>query len=425
MIWTALIVFAVCMISGMPIVYALGIPGVVYILMSGMPLTMVAAKMFSGVDVYVLMAIPLFIITGNLMNHSGISRRLVRFSVAIVGSLPGGLAMVNIVASMFMAGVTGAGSAEVAGLGSILIPAMREEGYEDGFSVALITISSSMGPIIPPSILFVVYGYLANVSIASLFLAGIVPGVMIGVFLMVTVYVLARKHHYPRGDRFSFNVVAREFKSASLALSLPLLIVAGMAFGVMTPTEVSGMSVLLAFVVGKFIYRELRWVDIPQVLVDSAIMSGAVVFIVATNNILLYAVTLEQLADKIGAAFFAITQSKILILLMLNVLLLLLGAIVDCLPLMIMFIPVIKPLFAQLGIDPIHAGVFVVLNMVIGLATPPVGTSLFIATSIARIDLQTAARHMMPFLLAIICVLFLVTYFPPVTLWIPHLVMGN
>lgn len=424
MILVTLIVFAACMLVGMPIVFALGVPGLIYILMSGMPLTMVAAKMFSGVDVFVLLAIPMFIVAGNLMNHSGISRRLVRFSIAIVGALPGGLAMVNIVASMFLAGVTGAGSAEVAGLGSILIPAMREEGYKDGFSVALITISSSMGPIIPPSILMVVYGYIANVSIASMFLGGIIPGVLIAVSLMVTVYILAQRHHYPRGDRFSFRVVVREFKTAFLALSLPVVIVAGMAFGIMTPTEVSGVAVVIAFVVGRFIYRELKWSAIPGILLDSAIMSGAVVFIVATNNILLYAVTLEQVADKIGAMFFAITHSKILILLMLNFLLLILGAVVDCLPLMIMFIPVMKPLFAQLGIDPVHAGVFVVMNMVIGLSTPPVGTSLFIATSIARIDLQTAARHMMPFLLAIIGVLMLVTYFPPVTLWIPNLVMN-
>ena len=333
--------------------------------------------------------------------------------------------MVSIVSCMFMAGVTGAGSAEVAGIGSIMIPAMEKEGYQKGFAVALITIASSMGPIIPPSILFVVYGYLANVSIASLFLAGFIPGVLIALSLMATVFVMAGRHRYPRGPRFSFAAVVREFKSAYLALLLPLIIVGGMAFGIMTPTEVSGIAVLLAFGVGRFIYRELKWSDIPGVLMDSAVMSGAVVFIVATNNILLYAVTLEQVADKIGALFFAVTQNKIVFLMLLNLLLLVLGAIVDCLPLMIMFIPIMKPLFAHYGIDPVHAGVFVVMNMVVGLSTPPVGTSLFIATSIARIDLQTAARFMMPFLIAILAVLFLVTYFPPVTLWVPRLVMGN
>ncbi len=424
MIWIVAIVFVACMALGMPIVFALGIPGAVYILMGGMPLTMIPAKMFSGVDVFVLLAIPMFIVAGNLMNASGISKRLVRLSVALVGALPGGLAMVNVVASMFFAGVTGAGSADVAAMGSILIPAMKEEGYEDGFSAAITAVSSSVGPIIPPSILFVVYGYVAGVSIASLFLAGIIPGLLIGFSLMIAVYFVSVKRNYKRGERFALKVVLREFKSAILALLLPIVIVAGMGLGIMTPTEVSGAAVILAFIIGKFVYKELKWSEIPGILVDSAIMSGAVVFIVATNNILLYAVTLEQLADTIGAAFLAITHNKFLILLMLNFLLLFLGAVIDCLPLMIMFIPVIKPLFVQLGLDPVHAGVFVVLNMVIGLSTPPVGTSLFIATSIAKTDLQTAAKYMMPFLAACIIVLLLVTYFPPLTLTIPHLVMN-
>jgi len=202
-----------------------------------------------------------------------------------------------------------------------------------------------------------------------------------------------------------------------------VIIVGGMGLGVMTPTEVSGVAVVLSFVFGKFIYKELQWRDLPGILAESAILSGAVVFIVATNNILLYAVTLEQLADKLGAFFFAITQNKILILLMLNALLLFLGAIVDCLPLMILFIPVVKPLFATLGVDPVHAGVMIVLNMTIGLSTPPVGTSLFIAASIAKTDIQSATRHMTPFLIAVIIVLLLVTYFPPITLWFPDLIM--
>jgi tripartite ATP-independent transporter DctM subunit len=423
MIWVVAAVFVACMVFGMPIVFALGIPGAIYILLSDLPVTMIPAKMFSGVDVFVLLAIPMFIVAGNLMNFAGISKRLIRFSMAMVGSLPGGLAMVNIVSLMFCSGVTGAASADIAAVGSILIPAMRKQGYSDGFSAALTSVASSMGPIIPPSILFVVYGFLANVSIASLFLAGVVPGVIICLAMMITVYVLAKKHHYPRGDRFSFSVLLKETKSAFLALLLPVIIVGGMGLGVMTPTEVSGVAVILSFVFGKFIYKELQWRDIPGILAESAILSGAVVFIVATNNILLYAVTLEQLADKLGALFFAITQNKILILLMLNALLLFLGAIVDCLPLMILFIPVIKPLFATLGVDPVHAGVMIVLNMTIGLSTPPVGTSLFIAASIAKTDLQSATRSIMPFLIAVILVLLLVTYFPPITLWFPDLIM--
>ncbi len=419
-----LVIFVACMMIGMPIVFALGVPGVVYIIFSDLPATMIPAKMFSGVDVFVLLAITMFVVAGNLMNSSGISKRLVRFCIALVGTMPGGLAMVNVVSSMFFAGITGAGSADIAAMGSILIPSMKEEGYPAGFCAAITSVSSSVGPIIPPSILFIIYGYLAQVSIASLFLAGIIPGILIGVSLMITVYIVSVKNNYKRGERFAFSVVIREFRSAFLALLLPVIIVGGMGFGIMTPTEVSGVAVILAFIIGKFIYKELKWSDIPGILADSAILAGGVVFIVATNNILLYAVTLEGIADKIGALFLTITQNKILILLMLNFLFLFLGAVVDCLPLMIMFIPIIKPLFATLGVDPIHAGVFVVLNMVIGLSTPPVGTSLFIATSIAKTDLQTSARYMMPFLISVIAVLLLVTFVPQITLWIPSLVMN-
>ncbi len=424
MIYLVLVFFILCLFFGMPIVFALGVPGALYILLSGIPANMIPAKLIAGVDVFVLLAIPMFIVAGNLMNEAGISKRLVRFSIALVGSMPGGLAMVNVVASMFFSGVTGAASADTAAMGSILIPAMKEQGYEDGFTAAITAVSSTIGPIIPPSILFVVYGYIANVSIARLFLGGIIPGILIGLILLVTVYILAKKNGYPAGARFSFDQLWKEFKSSFLALLLPLIIFFGIGMGIMTPTEVSGVVVVIAFVVGKFVYRELKWSKIPKVLFDSAVLSGAVVFIVATNNILLYAVTLEQIADKIGAFLLAVTSSKILILLILNVMLLFLGAVVDCLPLMIMFIPIVKPLFISLGIDPVHAGVFMVLNMTIGLSTPPVGTSLFIAASITKTDIQTAGRAMLPFLAACILVLLLVTYFPVFTLWIPNLVMG-
>ena len=424
MIYLVLIFFVLCLFFGMPIVFALGVPGALYILLSGIPANMIPAKLIAGVDVFVLLAIPMFIVAGNLMNEAGISKRLVRFSIALVGAMPVGLAMVNVVASMFFSGVTGAASADTAAMGSILIPAMKKQGYEDGFTAAITAVSSTIGPIIPPSILFVVYGYIANVSIARLFLGGIVPGILIGLFLLVTVYILAKKNGYPAGARFSFDQLWKEFKSSFLALLLPLIIFFGIGMGIMTPTEVSGIVVVIAFVVGKFVYRELKWSKIPKVLFDSAVLSGAVVFIVATNNILLYAVTLEQIADKIGAFLFAVTNSKILILLILNVMLLFLGAVVDCLPLMIMFIPIVKPLFISLGMDPVHAGVFMVLNMTIGLSTPPVGTSLFIAASITKTDIQTASRAMLPFLAACILVLLLVTYFPVFTLWIPNLVMG-
>jgi len=421
MIIILLFVFILCLIFGMPIVFTLAIPGLVYILIQKVPLVMVPQRMFAGTDVYVLIALPMFIIAGNLMNHSGISKRLISFSMACVGFFRGGLAMVNVLASMFFGGVTGAGTAEVAAMGSIMIPAMKKQGYPDGFSAALTTLASTCGPIIPPSILFVVYGFLAHVSIGQLFLAGFIPGILIAISLMVAVYIISKKRNYPRGDAFSLMKIAVELKNAFWALVLPFLIVGGMIGGVLSPTEVSVLAVLLSILIGKFIYKELSWSAIPKIVIDSAILSGSILFIIATNNILLYAITLEQIADKLGIALLSLTENKFAILFLINLVLLLLGAVIDNLPLMIMFIPVLVPIFDLLKVNPVHAGVFVVLNITIAMSTPPVGTSLFIVASIAKTDLHTVSRYIMPFLIAAIIVLMIITYIPELTLIVPKL----
>jgi len=414
-------IFVICLLAGMPIVFTLAIPGFVYILIQDVPLVMVPQRMFAGADVYVLIALPMFIIAGNLMNAAGISKRLISFSMACVGFFPGGLAMVNVLASMFFGGVTGSGTAEAAAMGSIMVPAMKKQGYPDGFSAALTTVASTCGPIIPPSILFIIYGFLAHVSIGRLFLAGFIPGVLIAVSLMLTVYYLAKKNNYPRGEPFSIRKIFIEFKNAILALILPFIIVGGMISGILTPTEVSVLAVFLAVLIGRFIYKELEWKDIPKIVIDSAILSGSILLIIATNNILIYAITLEQVAEKIGIFILSVTNNKFLILLLINFILLILGAVIDNLPLMIMFIPIITPIFKLLSVDPVHAGVFVVLNITIAMSTPPVGTSLFILASIAKTDLYTVCRYIAPFLLAVFIVLMMITYFPFITLVIPNM----
>jgi C4-dicarboxylate transporter DctM subunit len=416
-------VFVVCLFLGMPIVFTIGIPGVLYLITKGMPLVLIPQKMFTGTGVFVLLALPMFILAGELMNRSGISKRLVRFAMSLVGFLPGGLAMVNIVTSMFFAGITGAATADTSAVGSILIPAMKKEGYDDGFTAAVTAVSSTVGPIIPPSILFVVYGSFTNVSIGKLFLGGLIPGVLIVVALMIVAFIISKNRGYPKAASISLKNIVKEFKGAFWALIIPVLIVVGMGFGVMTATEVSVMSVILALIIGLFVYREMKLPDIPKIIIKAGILSGSVMFIVATNNILLYAVTLEQVADKIGVVFFMITQNKVLILLLINVILLFFGALVDTLPLMLLFIPVLTPIFAQLGMNPVQAGVMVVLNMTIGLSTPPVGCCLFIASSIAKTNMETISKAVVPFLIAVVVVLMLVTYFPPVSLLIPDLFM--
>ena len=413
----------ICLVIGMPIVFTLGIPGVLYIVLQDIPRVMIPQKMFTGTDVYVLMALPMFIIAGNLMNRGGISNRLVNFASACVGFLRGGLAMVTVLASMFFGGVTGAGTAEVAAMGSIMIPAMRKQGYPAGFASAVTTVASTCGPIIPPSILFIVYGYIAHVSIGKLFLAGFVPGVLIAVSLMITVGILSKRRNYPKGVPFSLKNICVEFSKAFWSLSLPVLIVAGMIFGILSPTEVSVLAVVLAILIGVYVHKELKWNEIPAIIIESAILSGSVLFIIATNNLLLYAFTLEQVAEALGHLLFAVTNNQIIMLLLINLVLLLLGAVIDNLPLMIMVMPVLLPIFKSMHLDPIHAGVFVVLNMTIAMSTPPVGTSLFVGASIARCSLQEVTRYIGPFLFAAIVVLLLITYIPWLTLVVPNMLM--
>lgn len=424
MIIVLCIILLICMAAGMPIVFTLGIPGFVYILINDLPRNMIPQKMFTGTDVYVLMALPMFILAGNLMNAGGISIRLVNFANACVGYLRGGLAMVTVVASMFFGGVTGSGTAESAAMGSIMIPAMEKQGYPLGFSAALITSASSCGPIIPPSILFVIYGYIANVSIGRLFLAGIIPGILIGLSLMIAVGILAKKKNYPRGDKFSFKNISITFVDAIWSLLLPILIVGGMAFGFLSPTEVSVMAVVLAIVIGVFIHKDITLADIPRIIIDSAIVSGSILFIIATNNILLYAFTLERVADNLVLLLMNITNSKVIMLLIINIVLLFFGCFIDNIPLMVMFTPVLLPIFKYLHLDPIHAGVFIVLNMTIAMSTPPVGTSLFVSASLAKCSIQEVSRFILPFILAIIAVLMIIIYVPIISTVLPKLIMG-
>lgn len=416
-----IIVMMVALLMGVPIAFALGVPGVIYLIMLDIPLNLVASRMFTGIDSFVLLAVPMFIIAGELMNQGGIAKRMVGFAKALVGSLPGGLGMANVVASMFLSGASGAAAADAAVMGKVLIPAMEKEGYKTGFAAALTACSSVMGPIIPPSILFVIYGMSASVSIVDLLLAGIIPGILIGLSLMIAVFICAKKNNYARGDKFSWKTLWIEFKGSFLSLMLIPSIVIVLAFGIMSPTEVSAFTVIVCLILGIYVYKDLKWKDIPKILLDGTILSGGLMFIMATNNILLYAIVHEQVGVKIGEALFSITENKILILILINVVLVLSGMIIDTLPIMLMFIPVLGPIFTAIGLDPVQGGVMVVLNLTIGLATPPVGTCLFVTSSISKTSIESISRYLPPFLISMITVLMLVTYFPAISLWVPSL----
>jgi C4-dicarboxylate transporter DctM subunit len=380
--------------------------------------------MFQGTDSFPLLAVPFFVFAGALMNAGGITRRLVNFANLLVGHVRSGLALVNVVASMFFAGVTGAAVADTSAIGSVLIPAMKEEGYDLDFSAAITAASSTMGPIIPPSIPMIIYGVSAEQSIGALFLAGIIPGLLIGLALMAVAYF---SNSQPQGrsglrqEAASWRSLLLGVKDALLALFMPAFILGGILAGIFTPTEAAAVSVLYAFFVGRFVYNELSWRQLPALMRESLLVTAVIMFIIANAAIFGWLVAALQLPQKIIGLFTAGISSRWLILILINFFLLLVGTIMETTASLIILTPVLLPLAKQIGLDPIHFGAIMVLNLVIGLTTPPLGVCLFVSSGIAGISLEKISRAMIPFLIAAIVVLLLVTYIPSLSMWIPQL----
>jgi C4-dicarboxylate transporter DctM subunit len=411
---------------GVPIAIAMGLAGFSVILLRGnIPIEVTAQRFVTGVDSFPLLAVPFFILAGALMNTGGVTERLVRLANAMVGRLTGGLGHVVVVTNMIMAGMSGSAVADAAGTGAVLIPSMVRAGYGAAFSAAVTASASTIGPIIPPSIPFVVFGVLASVSIGRLFLGGAIPGILMGLYLMVVVYLVSRKRGYARGEKTSATRLWVAFKSALPALMLPVIILWGIVGGVVTPTEAAVLAVLYALFLGAFVYRELTFSSMAQVFSEAALTTGVIMFIVAGASLLAWMMTREQAGPTLVGAVTSITTDPRLVLLLLNIILLILGCFLETLSLMILLVPVLMPLINALGIDPVHFGVVFTLNLMIGLITPPVGMSMFIACSIAKIRLVDFAREIPLFVVALVLVLLLITYYPPLVLFLPNLVMGK
>ncbi len=421
MIWL-LPVFLLSMVVGTPLSFVIGLTALIAFLIGDYPLLMLVQRFFSGLDSFSLMAVPFFILAGNLMNTGGITQKLVDFAHSLVGHIRGGLAHTNIVVSMFFAGITGSAVADTSAIGSILIPAMIKKGYGKGFSAAVTASSSTIGPIIPPSILMVIYGITTGVSIGGLFLAGLIPGILIGLALMVVAYFISVKRNYPqRESMVSLREFLCDLKNAIIPLIAPLIIMGGILIGVFTATEASVIAVAYAFIVSFFVYDELSWSDLPKILLDSAITTGSILLIIGTANILGWIISVEQIDQVIAQVLTSFTGNKYLFLLFINILFLFLGTFMEAGATIIILTPVLAPIAVQLGIDPLHFGFVTVLNLVIGLTTPPLGLCLFVACGIAKIKLKELAIAIYPFILAEIAVLMLVTYFPVFTTWVPSL----
>ena len=419
-VFTLIVAFVFFLIIGVPLAFVLGLTPLVAMMTQGeTPLVLAAQRIFTGIDSPILMAVPFFILAGNIMSASGMTGRLLGFCNILVGWLRGGLAYINVVISMFFAGITGAAVADTSAVGSILIPAMKKEGYDTNFAAAVTATSSTIGPVIPPSIPFIIYGVLGEVSIAALFLAGFVPGVLLGLFQMGVVGYYSHKRQYPKGRLPSFKESVKVIIDAALVLMLPVIILGGILTGVFTPTESACIAVFYALFLSLIVYRDIGWRSLPRILIDTAATSSLVMMVIGMASIFSWLLASEEIPQMVTETIMSATTNKMVILLLLNAVLLVIGTFMETTASLIILTPVLLPLMNQIGVDPLHFGVIMVLNLVIGLTTPPVGVCLFIACSIGQTNLEKLSRAILPFLLASIIVLLICTYWEALVLAIP------
>jgi tripartite ATP-independent transporter DctM subunit len=419
----ALIVgFLLLLLAGVPVAISLGGASLLYVILEGtQPHLVVLHRMIGGTDSFPLLAIPFFIMAGSLMNSSGITARLFGFALALVGWLRGGLGHVNIVASVIFAGMSGTAVADAGGLGSIEIRAMRDQGYDDDFAVGITGSSSTIGPIIPPSLPMVIYGVMANASIGKLFAAGLIPGLVMAGALMVIVAWFARSRNYHRDASFSVIRLWSSSKKAFLPLLTPVILVGGMVTGVFTPTEAAIAATAYAMFLGLFVYRSLSWRGFVRVSLETMETTAIILLIVAGASIFGYLITTTKITDQLADFVLSITRNPWLILFLVNVFLLIIGCFMETIAAITILVPVLLPLMEKIGVDPVHFGVIMVLNLMIGLLTPPVGMVLYILARVANLSFERTMKACGPFLLPLLVTLALVTYWPQMVLFVPNL----
>lgn len=415
------ITFVVCFVMGIPLALVMGITGFAVILAMGVPLQLVAQRMFTGIDSFPLMAVPFFILAGDLMNRGGTTVRIIGFANSLVGHIRGGLAHACIVANMIFAGISGSAVADASAIGSIMIPSMEKNGYDLDFSAALNSAAATIGPIIPPSIIMVIYGVSVNVSVGGLFAAGFIPGIMLGLAMMIVVSRVSRKKSYAMSEGFSGARVRKELKSSVWALMAPVIILGGILGGVFTPTEAAAVAVIYSFFVGKFVFREITWKDLPGILFQSGITTGAILLIISLANVFAWVIAANQIPVKLSSMFLSATSNPYVFLLIVNILLLIVGMFMETGAAIILLAPILAPIATQLGVHPLHFGFMMVLNLAIGMATPPVGVCLFVSCGITGLSLEKVSAAVMRFVLAEIAILTLVTYVAPISLFLPRL----
>jgi len=416
--------FIVFLLFGLPIVFGLIAAPALILWWNGQErdIVLLYRNIYAGMDSFPLMAIPFFMLTGELMNRAGITLRIVRFAQAMVGHMRGGLAQVNVVDSMMFAGISGSAVADVSALGAMLIPAMEKEGYTRRFAAGITAASAIIGPIIPPSGIMIIYAYVMGESVAALFLAGIVPGVLIGISLMVMIRLLANHYDLPAATkRASWRDRGRAMSGAFWPLLTPVIIMGGILGGIFTPTEAAAIAAGYAFFLGLFVIGTLEYRDIPGILMRSAMTSAVVLLLIGAAMAFKTVASLAHTPEMLADVFLSLSDNPLVLLFLVNILLFVVGMFLDAGPAIIVLGPILGPIFTSLGVDPVHFAIIMVVNLTVGLLTPPMGLVLFVTSSVSGLKVETVAKAVMPFLLAEIVVIFLITYFPALTLTVPRL----
>jgi tripartite ATP-independent transporter DctM subunit len=408
---------------GMPLFFAIGCSSLIALLTfhPSIPLEVIPMYTVGGIDSFALLAIPFFLMTGEMMNAGGLTPRIIRFANGLVGSIRGGLAHVNVLTNMIFAGMSGSALADVASVGTVLIPSMIRSGYSPGFSAAISATSAIIGPIIPPSIPFIVYAMLANVSVGKLFLAGIIPGVILGLYLMAMSLIISMRRGYPKEKLVSFLDFLRASIDVAPAFLAPFIIVGGVLSGVFTATEAGAVAALCAFLIGTFVYRELRFRTIFSIFRNTVVNTGVVLILVGVSSVYAWIVAEANIANAIANILLSVSKNPWIILTEINILFLIVGTIMDPLPAMIIFVPLFLPAVSAVGINPVHFGLLVVMNLMIGLCTPPVGYLLYLTSTISKEKVEIVIRECLPFIAVMILALMVCTYWPGMVLLLPNL----
>ncbi|USG65606.1 TRAP transporter large permease subunit [Brevibacillus ruminantium] len=421
---TAIFLFAsffLLLFLNMPIAVALGLSTAATLLLFDLPIQSLPSTLYSSLTKFTLLAIPFFFLAGLIMERAGISKRLINLAQTLTGHYTGGLAIVSVVAACFFAAISGSGPATMAAVGAIIIPAMVKQGYRKDMSAGLLATAGGIGIIIPPSIAYIVYAVIAEVSIGKIFMAGIIPGLLMGAILALTGYFIAKKEKIPTLPKASRREILAALKDAAWGLMAPVIILGGIYSGIFTPTESAVVAVFYGLIVGVFVYKEIKWKQLPGLLVESAKTTSMIMLIVASASTFAWLITVEGIAEDLANSLMSIAPDKFTMLLMINLILLIAGMFVDAISAFYIFLPIFLPILGMMDIDPVHFGVMMTMNLAIGLVTPPVGLDLYVACGLAKISLKEISIGVIPFIVASIIALLLITYIPSITLWLPDL----